>query len=105
MPLPNHRQLLEVGCRLWEQLVVALGAHVLATRNLRVRESARTTRACGWPKHRLNPPLLASPLLAPTVKKGGHWLQPPQMTYSGTYNGSHAVPLKPLSPFSHPLNT
>jgi hypothetical protein len=64
MPLSNHRQLLGATCRLWEQLVVALGARVSATRNLQVRGIARTTRAYSWLEYRLNPPPLSRPLLA-----------------------------------------
>ena len=68
MPPPNHRQLLGVAYRLWEQLVVALGARVSVTQNLRFRGSARTTRAYGWPEHHLNPPSLVRPLQAPVVE-------------------------------------
>ena len=49
MPPLNHEQLLGVAHGLWEKLIVALGAHVLATQNQRVWESTKTMGACGWP--------------------------------------------------------
>ena len=54
---------------LWKELVVVLGARVSANPNLRVWGCARIMRAYDWFEHHLNPPPLASPLLAPIVER------------------------------------
>jgi hypothetical protein len=87
------------ACKLWEELVVVLGAHILANPNLSVWGCARITRAHGWPKHRLNPPSLTSPLLAPFVEGAILALattNDPQRDVCRSY----VALLKLLSPFS-----
>jgi hypothetical protein len=95
-PRSNLQALGAIGCSPW--------CSCFSNRNLQVWGRARTTRAYSWPEHRLNPPLLARPLLAPATGTddtgSGHHRRPLVGHVTGTVQFSLDFPLS----FHHSLN-